>query len=57
MVVVCGEFLDFNLLVVFGLEEFRNEKDVMNVEKNEVSGEFSNIEYNNKKRRFVEMEK
>ena len=34
-----GELPDFNLLAAFGLEEFRNEKDAMNAEKNEASGE------------------
>lgn len=51
------ELPDFNLLAAFGLEEFRNEKDAMNAEKTEASGELSNIEHSNKKRRFAEMEK
>ena len=46
-----GELPDFNLLAAFGLEEFRNEKDAMNAEKNEASGELSNIEHSNKNRR------
>ena len=52
-----GELPDFNLLAAFGLEEFRNEKDAMNAEKNEASGEQSNIGQSNKKRRFAEIEK
>jgi len=52
-----GELPNFNLLAAFGLEEFRNEIDAMNAEKNEASGEQSNVEQSNKKRRFAEMEK
>ena len=52
-----GELPNFNLLAAFGLEEFRNEIDAMNAEKNEASGEKSNVEQSNKKRRFAEMEK
>ena len=48
-----GELPNFNLLAAFGYEEFRNEIDAMNAEKNEASGEQSNVEQSNKKRREV----
>ena len=57
MAAACGELPNFNLLAAFGLKEFRNEIDAMNAEKNEASGEQSNVEQSNKKRRFAVMEK
>ena len=39
MAATCDKFADFNLLVAFCLEEFRNKKDNMNPVKTKPSGE------------------